>query len=883
MTKRMLVDASHPEETRVVVLDGNRLEDYDVEVSSRRQLKGNIYLAKVTRVEPSLQAAFVDYGGNRHGFLAFSEIHPDYYQIPVADREALLAEQAALHEEDPIDIENGGNAAEESGLDEDDEIERRKPRISSRHYKIQEVIKRRQVMLVQVVKEERGNKGAALTTYLSLAGRCCVLMPNTSRGGGISRKITNLVDRRRLKKIVTDLEVPQGMGVIVRTAGAGRSKAEIRRDYDYLLRLWASIRTITLESMAPQLVYEEGNLVKRSIRDLYGRDIEEIIVQGEQHYRSAKEFMKLLIPSHAKRVKLYEDTAVQLFQHYGVEPQLESMHDMSVQLRSGGYLVINPTEALVSIDVNSGRATRERHIEETALRTNLEASDEIARQLRLRDLAGLIVIDYIDMENPRNQGQVERRLKDAMKGDKARVQIGRISMFGLLELSRQRLRPSVIETSFEVCPHCSGRGLRRTSDSAALAILRKIEEEGALKRTSELSVNVPSAVAFYLLNQKRRMLSAIEDRCSLSVTIVADDALTTPNDFRLERVKTAAPSPEEASEDADEAVADADAPQDAGSEKDDTGKRARRRRPRRRRRNGEDKDATAVVPTEPGNDTSEPLAGRADLVGAADEDDADGTAQESAGELGEEEGAPKRRRRGKRGGRRRGRRPTTGDTGDVESPDAVDGGNEPAREPDVNVATDDGGADMIAGLSEPQPSGDPGQPPMFVPESSNGGAGESGVLAQEVIGTAPSSELGDASDGSPADQMHAPELEHEPTPAPVLPDLELHQGADNATGETQTTTEPLMRPVSEPADNGSDAELIRANLNEGPVNDDERPPEDAYSDAVVVEQADDAGEATPQEVSQARDLEVVHAADNDEASLPKQDEPKRGWWQRLLE
>ncbi|MBL8659019.1 MAG: Rne/Rng family ribonuclease, partial [Rhodospirillales bacterium] len=481
-TKRMLIDASHPEETRVVVLDGTKLEGYDVEVASRRQLKGNIYLAKVTRVEPSLQAAFVEYGGNRHGFLAFSEIHPDYYQIPVADRQALLAEhqEAESEEAGAVADEDGEEAepVEVVGGDDDEDLERRPPRRPLRHYKIQEVIKRRQILLVQVVKEERGNKGAALTTYLSLAGRYCVLMPNTSRGGGISRKIGSLTDRKRLKKILTELEVPEGMGVIVRTAGSGRTKAEIKRDYEYLMRLWGNIRETTLTSIAPALVYEEASLIKRSIRDLYGRDTEEIVIQGEPEYRTAKEFMKLFIPSHAKRVKLHDDSERPLFSLYQVESQLDAMHLPSVPLKSGGYIVINPTEALVSIDVNSGRATRERHIEETALRTNIEAADEIGRQLRLRDLAGLIVIDFIDMENSRNQGQVERRIKDAMKIDRARIQIGRISAFGLLEMSRQRLRPSLLETSFEMCPYCSGMGVCRTTESTVLSILRKIEEEG---------------------------------------------------------------------------------------------------------------------------------------------------------------------------------------------------------------------------------------------------------------------------------------------------------------------------------------------------------------------------------------------------------------------
>jgi ribonuclease E len=642
----MLIDASHPEETRVVVVDGNRVEDYDVEVASRRQLKGNIYLAKVTRVEPSLQAAFVDYGGNRHGFLAFNEIHPDYYQIPIADRERLLAEQAAAEQAaENAEREHGGedaDAAEPIGADDDEEVERRRVRPPSRYYKIQEVIKRRQIMLVQVAKEERGNKGAALTTYLSLAGRYCVLMPNTSRGGGISRKIVGANDRKRLKKILSELEVPDGMAVIVRTAGSGRGKAEVKRDYEYLVRLWSSIREITLQSTAPTLVYEEASLIKRSIRDLYGRDIEEIIVQGEEEYRIAKEFMKLFISSHAKRVKLYEDAEKPLFHQFGVEEHLDSMHQPTVQLRSGGYVVINPTEALVAIDVNSGRSTRERNIEETALRTNLEAADEIAKQLRLRDLAGLIVVDFIDMENPRNQGLVERRLKEAMKNDRARVQIGRISPFGLLELSRQRLRPSLIETCFEVCPACGGNGLRRTTESTALAILRKLEEEGIKHRVSELSVAMPPAAAMYLLNQKRRSLLAIEDRYGMSVGIVEDPTLVPP-DHRIERLKPLVVRPEEEEAEAEEEPeAEPTDEAAAGADGGEAAKRGRRRRPRRRRRGEEEAQPVEEVAAEAYEDTQavEESAMEEPVLVAED---------------GTEQPGRRRRRRGKRGGRRRAR------------------------------------------------------------------------------------------------------------------------------------------------------------------------------------------------------------------------------------
>ncbi len=536
--KKMLIDATHPEETRVVVIKGNRLEDFDVEVATRKQLKSNIYLAKVVRVEPSLQAAFVDYGGNRHGFLAFNEIHPDYYKIPVADREALIAEQEAdgADDDDARSSAVGEGGVETIGGDDTDDVTERRPTRSFRNYRIQEVIKRRQIILVQVVKEERGNKGAALTTYLSLAGRYCVLMPNTARGGGISRRISNVADRKRLKRFVNEMKIPSGVAVIVRTAGADRTKAEIKRDYDYLLRLWEKIRETTLKSTAPTLVHEEGDLIKRSIRDLYGRDIDEIIVDGEAGYRAAKDFMKLLIPSHAKRVQKYTEDATPLFRRFQVENQMEAMHSPVVQLKSGGYIVINPTEALVAIDVNSGRATRQRNIEETALKTNLEAADEVARQLRLRDLAGLVVVDFIDMEVSRNNGQVERRLKEAMRIDRARIQIGRISPFGLLEMSRQRLRPSLFETSFEVCSYCGGTGARRSTESSALHVLRAIEEEGLHNGTGEIAVHVPVTVALYILNQKRSALADIENRYGFTVLLEGDDSLIPP-DHRIERAK----------------------------------------------------------------------------------------------------------------------------------------------------------------------------------------------------------------------------------------------------------------------------------------------------------------------------------------------------------
>ncbi|MBT8416740.1 MAG: ribonuclease E/G, partial [Silicimonas sp.] len=628
MAKKMLIDATHAEETRVVVVDGNKVEEFDFESENRRQLSGNIYLAKVTRVEPSLQAAFVDYGGNRHGFLAFSEIHPDYYQIPVADREALLAEEMAeaeaeaeeeekpkrrrrsrskskaqsvetaddkvteeVAEAETDDTEPGktdagkdtttdeadaeaqsakdipgmdvvdlppaagdaddddapyvaaDHAAEtdesiESVADDDtaEEIRpRRKPR--ARRYKIQEVIKVRQILLVQVVKEERGNKGAALTTYLSLAGRYCVLMPNTARGGGISRKITNAPDRKKLKEIAGEIEVPKGAGLIIRTAGAKRTKTEIKRDYEYLQRMWEQIREFTLKSIAPAQIYEEGNLIKRSIRDLYSREIDEVMVEGDEGYRTAKDFMKMIMPSHAKNVKHYRDS-MPLFARFQVESYLGGMFNPTVQLRSGGYIVIGITEALVAIDVNSGKATKEGSIEDTALKTNLEAAEEVARQLRLRDLAGLIVIDFIDMEERKNNAAVEKRFKDKLKTDRARIQVGRISGFGLMEMSRQRLRPGMLEASTQPCPACHGTGLIRSHDSLGLTILRQIEEEGVRRRSKEVLVKAPVSIVNFLMNMKREHIAQIEARYGMAVRLEGDPFLISP-DFSIEKLKTA--------------------------------------------------------------------------------------------------------------------------------------------------------------------------------------------------------------------------------------------------------------------------------------------------------------------------------------------------------
>src|SRR5579883_2180079 len=843
MANKMLIDATHPEETRVVVLRGNRVEEFDFESASRRQLRGNIYLAKVTRVEPSLQAAFIDYGGNRHGFLAFSEIHPDYYQIPVADRQALIAEEERAHRDaeaeadrrasmrrrppqrqaaerrsemvasEPLsdelidpdlevtegetrevspdiqaeaaesaesvtgerrederadaaadsgragapvealaqdeqnlpkletmelsgheaasghDVDHDGRlpqsgetamhpghdavgetagadlqAAEEAHEEEDgngqgelaegddeeivesvggddamEEVPDRAPR-PRRQYKIQEVIKRRQIMLVQVVKEERGTKGAALTTYLSLAGRYSVLMPNTARGGGISRKITNFQDRKRLKEVAQELEVPEGMGVILRTAGAARTKPEIKRDFEYLMRMWETVRDVTLKSTAPTLVYEEGSLVKRSIRDLYNKDIDEVIVAGEASYREAHDFMRMLMPSHARNVKPYHETQP-ILTRFGIESQLDAMFSPVVQLRSGGYIVINQAEALVAIDVNSGRATREHHIEDTALKTNLEAADEIARQLRLRDLAGLIVIDFIDMDEKRNNRTVERRLKECLKQDRARIQVGRISHFGLLEMSRQRLRTGVLESSTEKCPYCGGSGHVRSVASLALQVLRALEETLIKGATHNLVARTRPDVALYVLNQKRAHLRALEERFAITVTVAADETVAAPQAFVIDRgeqvhtveaAKALAERTQAAAaplEDEDEledfvpvedaGVEGADESATAVPEQGEAGARRRRRRRRRGGRNGGDQAQAYDQPDYEQAREHVAISAPDDAFAGADEaqrDDEDGQGgfalQERESGQPHREGGERRRRRGRRGGRR---------------------------------------------------------------------------------------------------------------------------------------------------------------------------------------------------------------------------------------
>ena len=656
MSKTMLIDAAHPEETRVVVLAGNQIDDFDFESASKKQIRGNIYLAKVTRVEPSLQAGFVEYGGNRHGFLAFGEIHPDYYQIPAADREALLAEEA---EQAALDEEGDGD---------DEQVRAR--RAAQRRYKIQEVIRRRQIMLVQAVKEERGNKGAALTTYLSLAGRYCVLMPNTPRGGGISRKITAVGDRKRLKSVISELEVPKGMGLIIRTAGAKRTKIEIKRDYEYLLRLWDDIRERTMKSIAPSLIHEEDNLVKRAVRDLYDKDVDAILVEGEEAYREAKDFIKMLMPSHAKKVQQYK-AATPLFSRMKVESQLESIHSPIVQLRSGGYIVINQTEALVAIDVNSGRSTRERSIESTALKTNLEAAEEAARQMRLRDLAGLVVLDFIDMEENRNDRAVEKKMKDALRFDRARVQMGKISGFGLLEISRQRRRTGVLEGSSHICPTCDGTGRVRSPESASLQALRSVEAAVANRKDCEVALHADIATALYLLNEKRDHLTRLVQERGLVVRVFAESDMT-PGQYRFEivelgeelleddfvpvYVKIDDPIDEddeviEDDEDEDQAESDGDGEERVSAKEgqDSEGPREGGKRRRRRRRGGRRDEAGEgeVSARSPEGEAGEPVEGS-----GTDE----GEGEEEAGPEGEtpaEAQARRRRRRGRRGGRRR--------------------------------------------------------------------------------------------------------------------------------------------------------------------------------------------------------------------------------------
>ncbi|WP_439813929.1 Rne/Rng family ribonuclease [Zavarzinia sp. CC-PAN008] len=1090
MTTRMLIDATHPEETRVVVVRGNRIEDFDFESATKKQLKGNIYLAKVTRVEPSLQAAFVEYGGNRHGFLAFSEIHPDYYQIPIADRQALLAQQAedaaraeaeadraeqararrrseqeaagqtasadddefdshieTVEGEDETETIDGGSdnladegdsaatgesstaaaatggeddepadaprrpslalnvdhapepvlegpvaeAVPESGpdaepeavpeatataaaepvaqaevpaaddttaegptaesapaepdagtdtsvdaapeaeatgedgaagdegdvadvqarnaevTDEQDDDDQddgdsgssearpaRRPRFRSvRSYKIQEVIKRRQILLVQVVKEERGNKGAALTTYISLAGRYCVLMPNTSRGGGISRKIVNPADRKRLKEITADLDIQDGMGVIVRTAGLNRTKPEIKRDFEYLLRLWDSVRQLTLQSTAPALVYEEGDLIKRVIRDMYSKDIEEILVEGEEAYRQAKDFMRMLIPSHARNVQPYRER-VPLFHRFQVEQQLDLMFNPVVQLKSGGYIVINQTEALVAIDVNSGRSTREHNIEETATKTNLEASEEIARQLRLRDLAGLIVIDFIDMEDARNNRSVEKRLKESLKADRARIQIGRISPFGLLELSRQRLHPGLMEASTDVCPHCAGVGRVRSIESSALHVLRAVEDEGVRERSAAITVRCATPIALYILNQKRSALRAIEERYGLEVMVDADPALIPPA-FRLERLRprTDAPPPvairhgavpmidyDDEDEPVDDAVAlDADDAAEDAAESRGAGERAegrsgegrsgegrsgesrsgdaqsedRQRRRRRRRRGGRadagsESETTARGAEDEDEDASTERPSR-ETTGDATAQDEDGATETAAEGDGAAAGEPerRRRRRSRRGGRRNG-------TGEGEA-NGTTNGRQPRAWPDESVVAvvphDESWPDLGEAPTAASPADESDLPTIEVSEA-----------VAVLIEDAPDGAGLAAPTAAPA--VEAPALEAPEVEAPAV--------------EAAVADTPVAEPASDAA--GNDSAVPEAVAAE-PTATDAAAPEVVEADSTPAD-APAPAEAAAVEVQPVPEpAEAVAPApvEPPQPEAPKAP-PRRGWWQR---
>ncbi|MDQ1186227.1 Rne/Rng family ribonuclease [Agrobacterium larrymoorei] len=964
MADKMLIDASHEEETRVVVVRGNRIEEFDFESEHKKQIRGNIYLAKVTRVEPSLQAAFVDYGGNRHGFLAFAEIHPDYYQIPLADRQALLKAEAEEHRrgddfepadapneptidlskadqpdigivaaseekaEEPVaseevvafeetvaiteevvageqpaeeekpkkrtrrprakkktdaeeasteasadeasdeDGSKGGEMAamvdtdtisedvERVGDDDDDddddhhekeviesvgaedameEVPDRAMRKPRKQYRIQEVIKRRQILLVQVAKEERGNKGAALTTYLSLAGRYSVLMPNTARGGGISRKITQPADRKRLKEIARDLEVPNGMGVILRTAGANRTRVEIKRDFEYLMRLWENVRTLTLNSTAPCLVYEEGSLIKRSIRDLYNKDISEIIVSGEEGYREAKDFMKMLMPSHAKVVQPYRDIHP-IFSRSGIEAQLDRMLQPQVTLKSGGYLIINQTEALVSIDVNSGRSTREHSIEETALATNLEAAEEVARQLRLRDLAGLVVIDFIDMEEKRNNRAVEKKLKDCLKNDRARIQVGRISHFGLLEMSRQRIRASVLESTTQICSHCGGTGHVRSESSIALHVLRGVEEYLLRNTTHNITVRTTPETALYLLNHKRGTIVDYEERFGVSIIIAADASVgaqhfaidrgeAVENPVKIENLLQALPTFEEdeddivieaeEEEDEEEVVAKVQSaePRQPQAENSEDGKRKRKRRRRRRGKgNGQNGDVQA--------DASDDASAEGDDEDGDDatEDQADAAETRSEGENGgQDEGKRKRRRRGKRGGRRN--RDENGNLLDAENGDSDQADADDGVEENEATAAVEGAEPVTAAVDAAEaeaPEVDEAEKPKKPRRTRKAKEKAEEAVEAKVETEAPAAEA-PAAETAPAPQ-DAPVAEAPAAPAPAP------QAPEPAVETAQEETDEAAKPVrANRGDNVSSSEPVVTSSGKNDSTDGEEP------------------------------------------------------------
>ncbi|MET1754792.1 ribonuclease E/G [Novosphingobium sp. RD2P27] len=919
MATRMLIDARHPEETRVAVLKGNRIEEFDFESADRKQIKGNIYLAKVTRVEPSLQAAFVDFGGNRHGFLAFSEIHPDYYQIPKEDREALLAEEAAHAEEEAAlrasesddEDEEGSDGqddfSDEGGLTEvdtsekdevstieagqfddgedddssdeehgsgDDRSQRRgrgrrhgkggggrskeadelraKRMALRRRYKIQDVIQRRQVLLVQVVKEERGNKGAALTTYLSLAGRYCVLMPNSSHGGGISRKISSASDRKRLKSIINEMELPRSMGCIVRTAGLQRTKTEIKRDFDYLARLWDELRETTMRSSAPTLIHSDSDLIKRAIRDIYNRDIEEVVVEGEEGFRAAKDFMKLLMPSHGRKVKPYSDP-VPLFQRYGAEDQLTAMYDPVVQLKSGGYIVINPTEALVSIDINSGRSTKEYGIEATALNTNLEAAHEIARQLRLRDMAGLVVIDFIDMEYGSNVRKVEKAMKDALKNDRARIQVGRISSFGLMEMSRQRLRTGVLEATTRGCPHCDGTGLVRTASSAGLSALRLIEDEAAKGRGVVVSLFASTEAAIYLLNAKRADLTDIEARYGVSVEVIPEGenegakmrviSSGPRNDFvpRFDPIAEEVEDDLPIEEDEEEELAE----EEQRSESDGEGRRKRRKRRRGRNRDQREEGQTEATDDSEGDDEE----GESETEGEAD--------VEAEGDEGREDGeAPKKRRR--RGGRRRRGRDRTesgeaqGDESESSEGETVDAGER---------------GDAATAPDRPEPAPAPAREPEPVQESA------AAEQAAEPVEKAAPKKRTRRKKADAVEAVEAAEAVVETAEAAPKPKRTRRKKVEVTPSEApaEAATEAAEAPAKPKRTRRAKAAV-------------------AAPAQVATGEAEPAADAEPAAVRQprtgARDEETSPAptATNEDAAGSEQtdEKPRRGWWQRTF-
>lgn len=963
MAEKMLIDASHPEETRVVVVRGSRIEEFDFESEHKKQIRGNIYLAKVTRVEPSLQAAFVDYGGNRHGFLAFSEIHPDYYQIPLADRQALLQAEAEDAVNDPdfesaddaevvpakaksrakakpaetddageetkgtksrprrsrrgkktgddvksedgdavvapeeasatgsdsgdddtptemaADVEadeisepvsrrkrrNGNDDSDNGGNDDDsvesvgsedamEEVPMRSQRKPRKQYRIQEVIKRRQILLVQVVKEERGNKGAALTTYLSLAGRYSVLMPNTARGGGISRKITNLPDRKRLKEIARELEVPKGMGVILRTAGANRTKVEVKRDFEYLMRLWENVRNLTLKSTAPSLVYEEGSLIKRSIRDLYNKDISEIMVSGEEGYREAKDFMKMLMPSHAKVVQPYRDLHP-IFARSGIEAQLDKMLQPQVTLKSGGYIIINQTEALVAIDVNSGRSTREHSIEDTALQTNLEAADEVARQLRLRDLAGLIVIDFIDMEENRNNRAVEKRMKDCLKNDRARIQVGRISHFGLLEMSRQRIRASVLESTMQICPTCGGNGHIRSQSSVALHVLRGVEEHLLKNTTHDIIVRTTADTALYMLNHKRDTVVDLENRFGVSISFSADETVGA-NHFAIDRgaavekpvniehITVNAPAYADDDDDLEiieevddestetEEVTEADGNASSGDRPEREDGQGKKRR-RRRRRGGRKSDGDT------GNDDQSASADNGSDADDDGDDDASSDGETSASSDdgdNDEQRRGKRRRRGKRGGRRN-------------------------REEDG--AATDSSADGDAGVSG-----------GALQASSDDAATGDAVAATET-GDVPEAAMATAPVVETSEKAEKPEKPEKPARRPRRTKAQI-------AAEKAAEAEAQAAAASEDAAPDSAAAPEEAGAQEAAVEADKDGAE-TTEPANSASEPDQAAEETGADRTARTDLAAIATAPVVTSSKPKEesDKPKKGgWWQK---